>query len=156
MATYSSILCGRFHGQRSLRDYIGWGHKSWTWLSDRAHAHTRAHIHEVLRYSIWVQYLKYALKYYFMFVEFVYKLSAEISLCWIIDLATDFQQWLLLHLWNTLEKKKRKYTRSFSTNFDVTVVFLSRSMQSPSGASIHPAYSTDGPRWVSCWNNCEV
>ena len=31
-------------------------------------------------------------------------------------------------------EKKIKYTRSFSTNFDVTVVFLSRSMQSPSGA----------------------
>ena len=34
-------------------------------------------------------------------------------------------------------EKKRKYTRSFSINFNVSVVFLSGSMHSPSGASIH-------------------
>ena len=27
MATHSSILPGQFHGQRSLADYISWGHK---------------------------------------------------------------------------------------------------------------------------------
>ena len=26
-ATHSSILPGQFHGQRSLADYISWGHK---------------------------------------------------------------------------------------------------------------------------------
>ena len=34
MATHSSILAGKSHGQRSLADYSPWGHKSQTRLSD--------------------------------------------------------------------------------------------------------------------------
>ena len=34
MATHSSILPGKSHGQRSLADYSPWGYKNWTWLSD--------------------------------------------------------------------------------------------------------------------------
>ena len=34
MATHSSVLAWRIHGQRSLLGYSPCGHKSWTWLSD--------------------------------------------------------------------------------------------------------------------------
>ena len=34
MATHSSILPGKSHGQRSLVGYSLWGHKSWTPLSN--------------------------------------------------------------------------------------------------------------------------
>ena len=36
MATHSSILVRKSHGQRSLESYSPWGHKSQTQLSDEA------------------------------------------------------------------------------------------------------------------------
>ena len=36
MATHSSIVCGKFYGQRSLADYSPWGHKE----SDTTDQHT--------------------------------------------------------------------------------------------------------------------
>ena len=41
MATHSSILAWRIHGQRSLGGYSPWDRKSWTRLSD-LDAHTQA------------------------------------------------------------------------------------------------------------------
>ena len=40
MATHSSVLPGKFHGQKSLAGYSSWGHKE----SDTTeHAHTHTH-----------------------------------------------------------------------------------------------------------------
>ena len=45
MATHSSILAWRIHGQRSLVGYSPRISKSQTWLSDFARTHTHTHTH---------------------------------------------------------------------------------------------------------------
>ena len=42
MATHSSVLGGKFHGQRSLAGYSPWGCKE---LDTTEHAHTHTHTH---------------------------------------------------------------------------------------------------------------
>ena len=39
MATHSSILAGKFHGQRSLAGYSPWGHKE-SDTTEHTHTHT--------------------------------------------------------------------------------------------------------------------
>ena len=46
----SSILPGKFHGQRNLAGYRPWGHKEsdmteWMWAHNHTHTHTHAHTH---------------------------------------------------------------------------------------------------------------
>ena len=97
----------------------------WQSVCTHTHTHTHTHIHEVLRYSNQVQYLKYALKYYFIFVEFCVQTK-----CWNFFVLSN---WLGSRLSIVVTatsmkhtgEKKRKYTRSFSINFNVSVVFLS-------------------------------
>ena len=43
MATYSSILAGKFHGQKSLAGYSPWGHKEFDMSKHVAYTHTHTH-----------------------------------------------------------------------------------------------------------------
>lgn len=44
----------------------------------------------------------------------------------------------------------------FSIDFDVAVVLVSRSVQSPGAFSVCQAYKPDWQGWVSHWNNFEL
>ena len=45
MATHSSILAGKFQGQRSLVGYSPWGHRESDMTEQITHACTRTHTH---------------------------------------------------------------------------------------------------------------
>ena len=44
MATHSSILAGRIHGQKSLANYSPWGHKELDTTEQLTLTHTHTHI----------------------------------------------------------------------------------------------------------------
>ena len=48
MATCSSVLAWKIHGQRSLAGYSPWGHKVLV-IIERAHTHTHTHTHRVIQ-----------------------------------------------------------------------------------------------------------
>ena len=56
MATHSSVLTWKSHGQRSLAGHSPWGQKSQTRMGAHAHTHTLTHTHTHTHTPLWPEH----------------------------------------------------------------------------------------------------